>query len=145
MKNIPSNAKLIGFLGLLSMFLGLLATLKVFFFSEYITNFLVNFSITYSAIILSFLGGCLFAFNCLKKDNPALWSLILTVLPSIWAAIALQLPIFKTSLLALGFLIIFEIDKRFFKINFTPIWWLKLRLPLTAVMIVILIIMGFYV
>ena len=145
MKNVPSNAKLIGFLGLIPMILGLLGSLQLFFFSENINQFLIKFSITYSAIILSFLGGCLFAFNCLKKDNPSLLGLTLTILPSIWATIALQSPILKTSLLALGFLLIFEIDRRFFKINLTPKWWLKLRLPLTTVIIVILVIMGFNV
>ena len=145
MNRIPTNAKIIGFFGLTPMIFGLFGLLNLNCISEDINNFLINFSITYAAIILSFLGGCLFGFKTLKVKNPSLFNLILTIIPSIWASISLHLPIFKSSALALGFLLIYEIDRRFLKNNITPQWWLKLRLPLTSLIIISLVIMGFYV
>ena len=145
MIKVPSNVKIIGFLGLIPMIFGLLGLIKLSFLSNQINDFLINFAITYAAIILSFLGGCLFGFKTLKDEKPSLLNLFFTVCPSIWASLSLQLPLFKTSSLALGFLLIYEIDRRFFKNSLTPKWWLGLRLPLTSLIIIILVVMGFYV
>jgi len=112
--------------------------------SEQMVEIMVRMSIIYAGLILSFLGGCLFAFE-IKSDTDYSWqTLIFSFVPTFWAFSALSLPNFKASALAIGFLITYELDRKALKNKLTPNWWLALRLPLTTVVIVLLIILGFY-
>jgi hypothetical protein len=106
--------------------------------------FLINFSLVYASLILSFLGGCLFAFETLNKPNPNKLRLWLSITPSIWSVIAIQIPNFSASFLAVGFLIVYEFDRKSHVAGIAPIWWLSLRLPLTVIVIASLAVIGFH-
>ena len=144
MTNIPSTIKIIATLGLMPFFVGVLATFKLPIFELDITVFLINFSLLYASLILSFLGGCLFGFESLNETNPNKFRLWLAITPSIWSLIALQIPDFSASFLAVGFLIVYEFDRKSSLAGIVPSWWLSLRLPLTALVIASLSIIGFH-
>ena len=144
MKNIPKVIRIISTLGLLPFVPGILATFDVFNTYPAVNSFLFNLSLCYGALILSFLGGCLFGFECLKKAGPNNSRSWIAIVPTIWALIALQIPNFSASFLAVGFLIVYEFDRRARYTGTTPDWWLTLRLPLTAVVILSLSIIGFH-
>ena len=144
MGNIPKTIKLIAALGLIPCFLGVVATFKLPFLDLDITLFLINFSLLYASLILSFLGGCLFGFESLNELNPNKLRLWLAITPSIWSLIALQIPNFSASFLAFGFLIVYEFDRKSHSAGIVPSWWLSLRLPLTVLVIACLSIIGFH-
>ncbi len=145
MENTPKLVKIFSFLGLVPVLFGVLGSFEFSFIPDLINNALINVSLIYAALILSFLGGVLFGFKVTKVKNPKFWPLFFSFLPTFWALFALQLPVFKASALAIGFLIAYELDRKFFKERLPPNWWLSLRLPLTAIMVLLLIVMGFNV
>ena len=144
MTNIPKAVKVISTLGLLPFFFGVVGSLELDFFSLELNKLLVSISLLYSGLILSFLGGCLFSFEVLAP-NPKKTNLWLAILPTLWALVAVQVPTFSGSLLAIGFLIVLEIDRRAFQARKTPNWWMTLRLPITSVVIFSLVVIGFNV
>ena len=140
----PKTVKIIGILGLLPFIVGVLATLELTLIFRKYNYFLVEMSLTYAALILSFLGGSIFAFeniNSEKRSNFGLW---LSICPTLWAFLSINLPHFSASCLALGFVAVYEIDRRAFTAEKTPDWWLSIRLPLTAVVVLALAIIGFH-
>ena len=141
---IPKTIKIISILGLSPLFIGFIATFKLPMINPDLNKFLINCSLLYSGLILSFLGGCLFGFESIGKKNPSKLGLWLAVTPSIWALIALQTPNFSASILAVGFLVVFEFDRKAHRDGNTPNWWISLRLPLTATVVFTLSIIGFY-
>ena len=144
MIKIPSVIQMISTLGILPFLLGVLATFNLFYNYPALNSFLVSISLLYAALILSFLGGCLFGFESLNKDGPNNSRPWIAIIPAIWALVALQVTNFSASILAVGFLLVYEFDRRAHSEGRTPDWWLKLRLPLTIVVIGSLSIIGFY-
>tara|TARA_A100001011_G_scaffold203456_1_gene211798 strand:- start:74 stop:517 length:444 start_codon:yes stop_codon:yes gene_type:complete len=143
MTQIPSVVKVISTLGLFPFLVGVVATLKISILHPDLNKFLIDLSILYGALILSFLGGCLFGFECLNKPVSKTYKYWVAILPSLWALLALQIANFSASILAIGFLLVFEADRRAHATGVTPNWWLSLRLPLTATVILSLTIIGF--
>lgn len=144
MNLIPETVKIIAAIGLVPFFLGTLAIFKFSIIGLNINIFLINFSLLYAGLILSFLGGCLFGFEALSVSEPNKTRLWLAIIPSMWSLIALQIPNFSASILALGFLLVYEFDRKAHFAGITPQWWLALRFPLTATVILNLVIIGFY-
>ena len=50
---------------------------------------------------------------------------------------------FSASILAVGFLLVYELDRKAYTTGTVPGWWLSLRFPLTAIVILSLSIIGF--
>ncbi len=144
MNRVPGVIKIISILGMLPFFLGAVATFKISLINSDLNSYLFQFSILYGALILSFLGGCLFGFECMNQFGPTNLRPWMAIIPTIWALLALQITNFSASLLAMGFLLVYEFDRRAKAAEIVPIWWLSLRLPLTIVVILSLSIMGFY-
>ena len=144
MNQIPKTIQIIAALGLLPFFFGSMATFKVSILDFDTKVLLIKFSILYAGLILSFLGGCLFGFESISGKNPNKIRLWLSIVPSIWSLIALQIPYFSASILALGFLVVYEFDRKSSLAGVVPGWWLTLRLPLTAIVILNLAIIGFH-
>ena len=140
----PRIVKVISTLGLLPFSVGVLTTLKFPLLNPSFAPLLIKFSILYGALILSFLGGCLFAFECISQVKPNKSRLWIAILPTLWALIALQFESFSASILAIGFLLVYEFDRKSYAAGTVPSWWLSLRLPLTAAVILSLSIIGFY-
>lgn len=144
MAKIPYTVKIICLLGLIPFIMGTVGTFKLNIFGIETNNFFIELALLYSALILSFLGGCLFGFETLSEPFPRKSRLWLAILPTIWALLALQIPYFKASAMAIGFMIVFEFDRRASRNKITPEWWLNLRLPLTICVIISLAIIGFH-
>ena len=143
MTKVPKVVKIISILGLLPFIFGAIASLQLSLIEDTLNKFFLNFSILYSALILSFLGGCLFGFECLSKSVPNKKRVWIAILPTLWAILALQITNFSASILAIGFLLVYEVDRKAYAAGTVPYWWLSLRLPLTAIVILSLSIIGF--
>jgi hypothetical protein len=144
MTKIPRTIKIVVTLGLLPIFLGSIAIFEWPMVDKSINIFFLKCSILYASLILSFLGGCLFGFECLRDPEPNKLWIWLAITPSIWSLIALQIPNFSASILAVGFLLVYEFDRKAHSAGMTPSWWLSVRFPLTTIVILNLAIIGFY-
>jgi|MDSW01.2.fsa_nt_gb hypothetical protein len=140
----PKTVKIIGGLGLFPFILGVLATLDFTFVFYNYNYILVEMSLIYAALILSFLGGSIFAFESINADKRSNLGLWLSICPTLWAFLAINLPNFSASFLAIGFLAVYEIDRRAFLVKKTPPWWLSIRFPLTTTVVLALVIIGFH-
>jgi hypothetical protein len=85
----------------------------------------------YAGLVLSFLGGCWWAFAA--RGGEAGWSLwVLAVLPSL-AAWALLMALAPARIVALGVLVIVSlvVDRLLVVRSLAPGWWMQLRVPLS--------------
>ena len=144
MKSPPRTVLIFSILGLIPLISGVAVSIFGFPIPFKSNILLSEFSLIYTALILSFLGGCLFAFEIKNSEKISWKPLLLTFLPTLWGFSSLLLPNFKASALAIGFLITYELDRKAVRNNLAPVWWLSLRLPLTTVVIILLAIIGFY-
>jgi len=87
----------------------------------------------YGALILSFMGGCRWGFAAAPLGaGPEYLPLCISVVPALYAWIALMLPMQWTALaLAVGFVALFLADRVLAHHGGAPTWWPTLRLPLT--------------
>ena len=142
MKVIPKPVYFVGLLGLLPAIAGVVGSFNFSHLGEEINHFLYEFGLLFNALILSFLGGCIFIFEILLKPKLELKGIALSMVPSIWAIIAINSPI-SSFLLAIGFLAALERERILVRNLKLPAWWLKMRLQLTSLMVFALILMGF--
>ncbi|MDC3068158.1 DUF3429 domain-containing protein [Paracoccaceae bacterium] len=137
---MPTHVLVASFLGLIPIFLGLLSTFNIGI-SEFLDLNFVEISIVYSGFILCFMSGCVFVISSNDIDKiHYFWVSILTVLIAI---VSIVVPFMQTFILALGFLTILEVERKLFKLNALPEWWLNLRFPMTFVVVTLLIFIGF--
>ena len=142
MIHIPKPIYYLSFMGLLPVIAGAIGSLDFVFLGEEINNGLHKFGLIFSALILSFLGGSLFVFEIVLKEKIEIKGLIISMLPSIWAIGAINLPL-SGFLLAIGYLATLERERILNRTCKLPTWWLGMRLRLTSFMIIFLIIIGF--
>ena len=142
---IPSKVKYISYAGMIPILMGVVGSFDLSLMGNNINNWLVELGMLFSAIILSFLGGCLFIFETHSKSEINFKGLMVSMCPSIWAVFSLLLPPMTCFLLAVGFLTTLERERYLARIIILPNWWLKMRLQLTTLMVFLLIIMGFNV
>jgi hypothetical protein len=94
----------------------------------------------FGAVILGFMGGCLWGFASSGGRRPSPGPLAAASVPAFLAFVALGGdPARSCALLALGFAVLQAIDVGFARAGIAPDYWLALRLPLTAVVIVCLL------
>ncbi len=141
MINIPSEVRYLSYAGIIPIFFGLIGSFELNFINDNLNIWFTNFAILFSALILSFLGGCLYIFQIILNSKFNKKDIFLSMMPSIWAAISLQLPM-SCFLLAIGFLGTLEIERKISKTIKFPYWWLKMRFRLTTAMVILLLIMG---
>ena len=139
---IPKPVYYLSIMGLLPVIAGAIGSLDFVFLGEEINNGLHKFGLIFSALILSFLGGSLFVFEILLKEKIEIKGLIISMIPSIWAIGAINLPL-SGFLLAIGYLATLERERILNRTCKLPTWWLGMRLRLTSFMIIFLIIIGF--
>lgn len=141
MSQIPRSALILGLAGLIPFLWGALTVLQPGladwtnhtigprFAGPYIMLF-------YGAIILAFMSGVLWGFAMKLGGAQATAGYVLSVIPALWA-------FFTTgggpsgagiSLMA-GFTGLLAIDWMFWRFGVAPDWWLRLRAPLTAVVL----------
>ncbi|MEM6906904.1 MAG: DUF3429 domain-containing protein [Pseudomonadota bacterium] len=88
----------------------------------------------YGAVILSFMGGCRWGLAAAGMgEGPAFLPLALSVLPALYAWIALLLPWpWAGVALALGFALLLVADLALAREGGAPPWWPALRWPLSV-------------
>lgn len=85
---------------------------------------------TYGAAILAFMGGCLWGFAA--QAGRAGWlELSLAVVPALWA-FAANFAVDAVGALFAGFVVLLLLDLVIVGRELGPDWWLRLRLPLSA-------------
>ena len=137
---VPKSVMLASFLGLIPILMGVASTFNIGV-SESFKEDLIRVAIIYSGFILSFISGCIFYVSSLERGRVLL--LWLSVVPVLLALLSIIIPIMKSFVLALGFLLVLEIERKLHKLKSLPEWWLNLRFPMTSVVILLLIFLGF--
>ena len=99
----------------------------------------------YGIIILAFMSGVLWGFATNASGKMAAVAYGLSVLPALWAFFTAVGPTPQAlGALIPGFYGLLVLDYYFWRAGLAPPWWLRLRLPLTAVVMVTLGI-GIYI
>ena len=93
----------------------------------------------YGIIILAFMSGVLWGFATNASGKMAAVTYGLSVLPALWAFFTAVGPTPQAlGALIPGFYGLLALDYYFWRAGLAPPWWLRLRLPLTAVVMVTL-------
>ena len=137
---VPKSVMLASFLGLIPILVGLASTFKIGL-NESLKEELIRIAIIYSGFILSFMSGCVFYISSLDRERVFL--LWFSIVPVLLALLSVAVPFMQSFVIALGFLIVLEIERKLHKFKTLPEWWLNLRLPMTTIVVFLLIFMGF--
>ena len=137
---VPKSVVLASLLGLIPIFIGIASTFNIGL-SENLKEDFIRIAIIYSGFILSFMSGCVFYVSSLERDRVLL--LWFSLIPVFLALLSIAIPFMQSFVLALGFLVVLELERKLHKQNSLPVWWLKLRFPMTSVVVLLLILLGF--
>ena len=137
---VPKSVMLASLLGLIPILVGLASTFNIGL-SENLKDELIRIAIIYSGFILSFMSGCVFYVSSLDRERVFL--LWFSIIPVLLALLSIAIPFMQSFVIALGFLIVLEIERKLYKIKTLPEWWLNLRLPMTTIVVFLLVFMGF--
>lgn len=141
---IPTGALILGLSGVLPFAWGAITLLSEEAFNFGIENFGARFvgpliQLSYGVIILCFMSGVLWGFATKMDEKNGSLGYILSVLPALWAFLSMgRGPISDTISLIVGFLAVLLIDRHFYLLKLTPLWWMNLRTPLTFLVISLL-------
>ena len=141
---IPTGALILGLSGVLPFAWGAVTLLSEEAFNFGIENFGARFvgpliQLSYGVIILCFMSGVLWGFATKMDEKNGSLGYILSVLPALWAFLSIgRGPISDTISLIVGFLAVLLIDRHFYLLKLTPLWWMNLRIPLTFLVISLL-------
>ena len=137
---VPKSVVIASLLGLVPIFVGIASTFDIGL-GENLKKDFIRISIIYSGFILSFMSGCIFYVSSLERERVLfLW---LSIIPVLLALLSIVLPFMQSFVLALGFLVVLELERKLHKLKSLPEWWLKLRFPMTSVVVLLLIFLGF--
>ena len=137
---VPKSVMLASLLGLIPILVGLASTFNIGL-RESLKEELIRIAIIYSGFILSFMSGCVFYISSLDKERVFL--LWFSIVPVLLALLSVAVPFMQSFVIALGFLIVLEIERKLYKIKTLPEWWLNFRLPMTTIVVFLLIFIGF--
>ena len=97
----------------------------------------------YGIVILSFMSGVLWGFATKATGRTAAVGYALSVIPALWAFFTTLGPTPQAlAALMLGFAGLLALDWYFWRQGLAPVWWMRLRFLLTAVVLVCLAIAG---
>ena len=139
---VPKSVVLVSLLGLTPILLGLVSTFNISI-NESLKEELIRIAIIYSGFILSFMSGCVFYVSSLERERVLL--LWFSITPVIFALVSIIIPFMQSFVLALGFLVVLEIERKLYGLRSLPEWWLALRFPMTFLVVLLLIFLGFRV
>ena len=137
---VPKSVVLASLLGLIPLFIGIASTFNIGIDENLKENF-IRIAIIYSGFILSFMSGCVFYVSSLEREKVLL--LWISVTPVLIALLSIVIPFMQSFVLALGFLVVLELERKLHKLKSLPDWWLKLRFPMTFMVVLLLIFLGF--
>tara|TARA_B100000242_G_scaffold193628_1_gene139636 strand:+ start:84 stop:515 length:432 start_codon:yes stop_codon:yes gene_type:complete len=139
-RGVPKSVILASLLGLIPILVGLASTFNIGL-RESLKEELIRIAIIYSGFILSFMSGCVFYVSSL--DRKRVFLIWCSVVPVLLALLSVAIPFMQSFVIALGFLIVLEMERKLYKIKTLPEWWLNLRFPMTSMVVFLLIFMGF--
>lgn len=94
--------------------------------------------LNYGTIILAFMSGVLWGFATRREGNPADYAL--SVIPALWVFFTVGAgPVSSAVYLIAGFLGLLLLDAHFVRAGLAPSWWMRLRLVLTAGVVICLL------
>ena len=137
---VPKSVVLVSLLGLIPIIVGIASTFNIGLGQNLKEDF-IRIAIIYSGFILSFMSGCVFYVASLKRERVLL--LLFSIIPVLLALLSVVIPFMQSFVLALGFLVVLELERKLYKQKSLPEWWLKLRFPMTSVVVLLLIFLGF--
>ena len=137
---VPKSVVLSSLLGLIPIFIGIASTFDIGL-DENLKEAFIRIAIIYSGFILSFMSGCVFYVSSLERERVLL--LWFSITPVLLALLSIVIPFMQSFVLALGFLVVLELERKLHKHKSLPEWWLKLRFPMTSVVVLLLIFLGF--
>ena len=141
---IPTGALILGLSGATPFAWGAVTLISEEAFNFGIENFGARFvgpliQLSYGVIILCFMSGVLWGFATKMDEKNGSLGYILSVLPALWAFLSMgRGPASDTISLIVGFLAVLLIDRHFYLLKLTPLWWMNLRVPLTFLVISLL-------
>ncbi len=90
--------------------------------------------LSYGTIILAFMSGVLWGFATRVEGRQAAAGYALSVIPALWAFFFVGGGVTSASIyLIAGFAGLLLIDAAFVRQGLAPVWWMRLRVPLSAV------------
>ena len=137
---VPKSVVLASLLGLIPLFIGIASTFNIGLDENLKENF-IRIAIIYTGFILSFMSGCVFYVSSLERERVLL--LWFSVIPVLLALLSIIIPFMQSFVLALGFLVVLELERKLHKLKSLPEWWLRLRFPMTFMVVLLLIFLGF--
>jgi hypothetical protein len=145
-RKIPLAALTLGAAGLLPPFIAILARLATDAETP-ISGLLMPFAVSYGLLILSFLGGIWWGVASARASEEQQASLLgLAVAPPILAAIlfvvAQVFPVIATFILAIALAATLLVDRRLAQLALVPVWWMRLRMPLSLALAAMAVIVG---
>jgi hypothetical protein len=141
---IPTGALILGLSGVIPFAWGAVTLISEEAFNFGIENFGARFvgpliQLSYGVIILCFMSGVLWGFATKMDEKNGSLGYILSIVPALWAFLSMgRGPVSDTISLIVGFLAVLLIDKHFYRLKLTPLWWMNLRIPLTFLVISLL-------
>ena len=137
---VPKSVVLVSLLGLIPILMGLASTFNIGL-NEGLREDFIRIAIIYSGFILSFMSGCVFYVSSLEREKVFL--LWFSIAPVLLALLSIVIPFMQSFVLALGFLLVLEIERKLHKLRSLPKWWLNLRFPMTSLVVILLVFLGF--
>jgi hypothetical protein len=143
MTRIPAPALILGLAGLIPFLYGAIS-LQVPALAELGQSWSPNHSGAallqiYGIVILCFMAGVIWGFAAKARGGPATLFYVLSVIPAIFVFLTAFAPP-ETSLIRLiwGFLALLAVDALATWQGLAPAWWMRLRVMLTAVVVICL-------
>ncbi len=92
--------------------------------------------LNYGQIILAFMSGVLWGFATRTEGSQAALGYTLSVIPALWVFFTIGAgPTASTIYLIAGFIGLLALDFTFWRQGLAPVWWMHLRVLLTAVVV----------
>ncbi len=139
---IPKSALVLALAGLLPFLWGALTMfapgITLPLFPRWFTG--AELIVRYGVVILCFMSGVIWGFAARTEGPQATLTYALSVVPALYIFFNLGTTPQGTALsLLIGFAGLLAIDWHCWRNNMAPIWWMRLRIPVTAVVLVTLI------
>ncbi|EEX16287.1 conserved hypothetical protein [Citreicella sp. SE45] len=97
--------------------------------------------LAYGTVILAFMSGVLWGFATKAPERQAPVCYALSVIPALWAFfMAGGGPVSAGMNLIFGYLGLLALDWQFWRWGLAPKWWFRLRLPMTAAVVLCLLV-----
>lgn len=144
MKYIPQTPLLLGLAGLVPFVWGALTLMSadLMAWSTQVLGARLSgpyVGLAYGVVILSFMSGVLWGFATRATGAFGPWGYALSVLPALWAFFMTGMgPTGSAVSLIVGFVALLALDVLFARQGLTPVWWLRLRVLLTSIVVLCL-------